>query len=159
MDSTSNYYYNYIPYNNGYFRATTTDTQLISDIQKAINGEYSAISCYEKLAKMAPNKEQWHRILEIHKDEVRHFEAFRRAYTKLTGRQATYEITEKCPDNYLAGLEFAFNDEQNTVDFYHELSDRLQDASISEQFQRAAADEQNHAVWFLSFLLKTRGML
>ena len=34
------------------------DTQLVNDIQKAINAEYSAIACYEKLAKMAPPKDE-----------------------------------------------------------------------------------------------------
>jgi hypothetical protein len=60
---------------------------------------------------MAPNQVQWNRILEIQKNVVRHFEKFRQAYTKLTGREAKYDITEDCPDNYVAGLEFAFTDE------------------------------------------------
>jgi rubrerythrin len=156
MDSSSNYFYNYIPYNNGYFRTASTDTALQSEIQKAINGEYSAIHCYEKLAKMASNNLQRNRILEIQKDEIRHFQTFRQAYLKLTGREATYTITEECPAHYVAGLEFAFNDEQNTVDFYNELADELQDPIIRADFRRAALDEQNHAVWFLSFLQKTR---
>ncbi|TWN08830.1 hypothetical protein CHCC14562_0001 [Bacillus licheniformis] len=33
-----------------------------------------------------------------------------------------------------------------------DLADRIQNQSIKKVFQRAAADEQNHAVWFLFFL-------
>ena len=47
----------------------------------------------------------------------------------------------------------AFKDEQETVDFYLDLADQTQDQSIKKVFQRAAADEQNHAVWFLYLLI------
>lgn len=43
----------YIPSHSDFYW-TVADTQLLDDIQKAINAEYSAISCYEKLASMAP---------------------------------------------------------------------------------------------------------
>ncbi|WP_167577870.1 ferritin-like domain-containing protein [Ammoniphilus sp. YIM 78166] len=148
---SNQYVYNYGgQFYNDYFRATN-DTQLINDIQKAINGEYSAISCYEKLAKMAPTQDQKTKILEIQKDEKRHLEEFSRIYINLTGRQPTYKIIEECPDNYKAGIEFAFKDEQEAVDFYLDIADKAQDTFIKERFRRAASDEQNHAVWFLFF--------
>ena len=87
---SNQYFYNYNPYYNDYYR-TTNDNQLLNDIQKAINAEYSAIACYEKLAKMAPTQDERNKILEIQKDERRHFEEFSRIYTNLTGRQPTYK--------------------------------------------------------------------
>ncbi|MDY0404252.1 ferritin family protein [Virgibacillus sp. 179-BFC.A HS] len=132
--------------------------QLINDIQKAIHAEYSAVACYEKLAKMAPTKEEKERIREIRKDEKRHLEAFSSIYTNITGRQPSYQITEKCPDNYKAGIVFAFQDEQKAVDSYLDIADRTQDTAIKDQFRRAASDEQNHAVWFLFFFSKTKMM-
>lgn len=143
-------FYNYNPYYNGYFRQTN-DTQLASDIQKAINAEFSAIACYEKLANIAPTQDERNKILEIQKDERRHLEEFSGIYSNLTGRQPTYKITEECPEKYRAGIEFAVKDEQEAVDFYLDIADKAQDTFIKERFRRAAADEQNHAVWFLFF--------
>ncbi|MFS0820896.1 ferritin family protein [Bacillus sp. 1P02SD] len=144
------------PHDYDYYRMPN-DTQLVNDIQKAINGEYSAIACYKKLAKMAPSNDERDRILEIRKDEVRHLEEFSRIYTNLTGKNPSYQLIEKCPNNFNAGIEFAFKDEQETVDSYLEISDKAQDPSIKERFRRAAADEQNHAVWFLSFFNHPKG--
>ncbi|GAA0338263.1 hypothetical protein GCM10008967_30660 [Bacillus carboniphilus] len=150
---SNQYYYHYNPYYNDYLR----QPQLINDIQKAINAEYSAISCYEKLAKMAPTKAERERIMEIRGDEQRHYDAFRRIYTQLTGKQPDSKIIEKCPNRYNAGLEFAIKDEQEAVDFYLDIADKSSDSTIKETFRRAAADEQNHAVWFLYFFQKGKG--
>ncbi|NHM32858.1 ferritin-like domain-containing protein [Neobacillus terrae] len=146
-------FYNNNPYFYDSYRAPV-DTQLVKDIQKAINGEYSAIACYERLAQMAGSQSERRQIKEIQKDERRHFEEFVRIYTNLTGRQPRTEIQEGCPNAYRPGLEFAFRDEQETVDFYHEIAERAQDQFIKRTFRRAAADEQNHAVWFLYFMQK-----
>lgn len=133
-----------------------TGSDLIHDIAKAINGEYSAIACYEHLARIAPTEEERKQILEIRQDEMRHFHVFSQIYTTLTGRQPSPQISEGCPSEYRAGIRFAFKDEQETVDFYHKIADKAKDPFIKEQFQRAAADEQNHAVWFLYFLTSPR---
>lgn len=142
-------------YNNYNFRAFA-DAALITDIAKAMNGQYSAIACYKQLADMAPNEEEKNQILEIQKDEIRHFHVFSQIYTSLTGRQPTPQIVEQCPTEYYAGLIFAFKDEQQTVDFYLDISEKTNDPFIKEQFRRASADEQNHAVWFLFFLTQGR---
>ncbi|MBM4763044.1 ferritin family protein [Bacillus sp. B15-48] len=145
----------YVPAYNDLYR-NALDTQLLNDIQKAINAEYSAVACYERLAKMAPTQEERNIILEIQKDEKRHLEEFSRIFTNLTGRQPSYKIIEECPDNYQPGIEFAFKDEQEAVDFYLDISDNAQDMTIKDRFRRAAADEQNHAVWFLAFFSKNQ---
>lgn len=138
-----------------YYRKAN-DIQLVNNIQKAINAEYSAALCYKKFANIAPTKEEKNQILEIQKDEERHLEEFSRIYTDLTGRYPSYQITEECPDKYREGIEFAFKDEQGTVDFYLDIADKVNEPIIKERFRRAAADEQNHAVWFLFFLNKTK---
>lgn len=129
---------------------------LQQDLARAINGEYSAIHCYSTLAEAAPDSDQRNRILEIRRDEERHLRIFSRIYTDLTGRRPVPQITEQCPADYRAGLEAAFIDEQETVDFYLEAADRTEDPLIKEQFRRIKADEQNHAVWFLYLLYKQR---
>jgi rubrerythrin len=128
------------------------DRKLINDIHKAINGEHSAILCYKQIAENAPTEDIRKQILEIRQDEQRHFEEFSRIFTNLTGKKPIPIIIEECPKKYRTSLESAFKDEQETVDFYLDLADRIQNQSIKKVFQRAAADEQNHAVWFLFFL-------
>ncbi|MGM0844988.1 MAG: ferritin family protein [Bacillota bacterium] len=145
----------YVPGHNDWFR-TAPDTHLLNDFQKAINAEYSAVACYEQLARLAPTQDERDKILEIQKDEKRHLEEFSRIYTILTGRQPSYQIIEECPDTYRAGIEFAFKDEQEAVDSYLDIADKAQDLTIKDRFRRAASDEQNHAVWFLYFLQKQR---
>jgi rubrerythrin len=125
---------------------------LVDDIRKAINGEYSAIQCYEKLTKSAPTKAIREQINEIRQDEIKHYKAFTQIYYTLTGQQPQPKVTEECPEKYKAGLLAAFKDEQETVDFYLDIAEQAQNPYIKHAFTRAAADEQNHAVWFLSFL-------
>ena len=141
------------PYYYGYIQAER-ETALIGEIVKAINGEYSAIACYAHLIEAAPTEEEKKIIKEIRQDEIRHFRLFSDIYTKLTNQKPSPKITERCPKEYCPGLIAAFYDEQETVDFYLDVSDQARDPFIKEAFRRAAADEQNHAVYFLNFIVK-----
>lgn len=131
---------------------STFDTNLSTDLEKAINGEYSAIVCYEQLAQLAPTAAIREQIIEIRNDEIRHYQQFQRIYTYLTGQQFTPKLTEQCPNTYMEGIDYAFHDEQHTVDFYLEVARKTQHSFIKESFSQAAADEQQHAVWFLYFI-------
>ncbi|MDN4593229.1 ferritin-like domain-containing protein [Polycladomyces subterraneus] len=137
-------------YTLGEWGVSGEDPGLIQDIAKAINGQYSAIACYEKLARLAPTEEERRQIMEIRQDETNHYREFYQIYVRLTGQQPQIAV-EPCPDDYKEGLEFALKDEQNTVDFYLEIADKARDPAIKKAFTRAAQDEQNHAVWFLYF--------
>lgn len=128
------------------------------DLERAINGEYSAINCYTKLANLASKEKERNQILEIRQDEIKHFQQFSQIYLSLTGKQPHPKIIEECPNVYVNGLEFALQDEQRTVDFYLKISDKTTDPYMKEVFRRAAADEQNHAVWFLYYFLKSKKM-
>lgn len=129
---------------------------LVPDIEKAINGEYSAIACYQKLIGAAPSNEEKEVIGEIRKDEIKHFREFCRIYTTITGGTFRPRIIEECPADYQEGLRAAFKDEQETVDFYREIADKAKDPFIRKPFRRAAADEQHHAVWFSFFYFNHR---
>ncbi|NKE06050.1 MULTISPECIES: ferritin-like domain-containing protein [Mesobacillus] len=139
-----------------YYDHYRQNQKLISDLIKAINGEYSATRCYEKLAGLAPDAEQRDQIKEILDDEKRHLRQFTQIYTTLTGKQPQLQMTEKCSETYRQGLEASFKDEQKTTDFYHEIADDATDPVIKEVFRRAAFDEQNHAVWFLYYIGKEK---
>ncbi|WP_442853740.1 ferritin family protein [Bacillus sp. FJAT-27245] len=136
-------------YENDYYRQ---QEKLAADVLRAINGEYSAIQCYERIARVAPNERVRRQINEIRADEQRHYNEFVRIYTRMTGRQPNVHVTESCPATYREGLDFAFHDEQETVDFYHRIAKETTSPDIREAFRNAAADEQNHAVWFLYFM-------
>ncbi len=143
-------------YSSNYYDWYRQNDKLIRDIEKAINGEFSAINCYAKLANMAPNTVERNQILEIRNDEIKHFHQFVQIYTNLTGQQPKPQITEECSNTYLQGLEFTIQDEQKTVDFYLEIADETSDTHLKELLRRIAADEQNHAVWFLYYFVKTK---
>lgn len=132
------------------------DARFMKDLEKAINGEYSAIYCYAKLANLAEKENIRKQILEIRQDEIKHFQQFESIYVSLTGKRPQPTLTEKCRDDYKRGLEFALQDEQQTVDFYLEIADYTTSPYIKEVFRRAAADEQNHAVWFLYYFFKAK---
>lgn len=130
----------------------TSNNRLILDLNKAINGEYNAIRYYEQLAKLAPNEEVKNRILEIQKDEIRHYQGFVYTYTYLTAQQPTLQINETLPQNFKSSILTAFKDEQEAVEFYHRVAREYNIPYISNQFSSNASDEQNHAVWFLFFI-------
>lgn len=131
-------------------------TKMVSNLEKAINGEYSAIQCYAKLAEMAPSDMAKERIREIRNDEKRHLKVFSQLYTSLTGNQPKPQITEECPDTYKKGLDFAFKDEQEAVDTYLTAADAATNWYVKDAFRRAAADEQHHAVWFHYLMTTTK---
>jgi rubrerythrin len=127
---------------------------LNSQILKAINGEYEAIHCYAEIVKMAPSSKVREVVEEIRQDEIRHYETFSKLYVQLTGSQPQITKQPKCSNQYLRAIDEAFLDEQETVDFYHTIANETTNSMIRSAFRRAAEDEQNHAVWFLYFLMK-----
>ena len=64
------------PYTNYLDALTRQSNRLIRDLEKAINGEYSAIECYTKLANLAGKQTEREQILEIRQDEVKHYQQF-----------------------------------------------------------------------------------
>ena len=68
----------------------------------------------------------------------------------------TPQIIGFCPTKYLAGLEASIIDEQETVDDYLDIALNTENRMIKKAFRDAAADEQNHAVWFLYFYTKNK---
>lgn len=125
-----------------------------SELQKAINGEFSAIQCYRKLAELAHSDEVRKQIEEIRRDEIRHLREFSTLYGSITGKHIMPKQTEECPDNFTRGLDAAFKDEQETVDFYLRAAEETSNLKAKGVFTRAARDEQNHAVWFLYYLME-----
>ncbi|MFA9560119.1 ferritin family protein [Evansella sp. AB-rgal1] len=123
----------------------------LNDLKKAIDGEYTAVTWYKTMEKMAPTNKQKEKLKLIRKDEEKHYNQFSYLHYSLTGQQYQPKLTRECPSNHLEAIRAAFVDEQETTDFYLNISDYQMQQSIKDMFRRAAADEQNHAVWFLHF--------
>ena len=135
-----------------YVAQQPTNNQLIVDLTNALNGEYNAIRFYEHLAQLAPNEEVRNRILEIRRDEMRHYQGYANTYMALTGHQPSPQITEALPTNFKSGILTAFKDEQEAAEFYYRVARETNIPYISNQFRSNASEEQNHAVWFLFFI-------
>lgn len=131
------------------FRETDPTSE---QLMRALNGEYNAIICYEQLANMASSSVMKEQILKIRNDEIHHYHIISDLYQRRTGHEYTPQQTETCAQNLRQGLIKAFNDEQNTVDFYLSIADQSTEPTINNAFTRISRDEQNHAVWFLYFL-------
>ncbi|CCU57525.1 hypothetical protein BSUBE1_0894 [Bacillus subtilis E1] len=86
-------HYSYYPYPVPY----REDPVLIRNLQKAINGEFSAIQCYRKLAELAHSDEVRKQIEEIRRDEIRHLREFSTLYGSITGKHIMPKQTEECP--------------------------------------------------------------
>lgn len=84
---------------------SSPNKEVLNDISKAINGEYTAIYCYELLANQAPNNEIKKRILEIRSDEIRHYETFWHLYISLTGKN----LLLKSQNNVLPIIEVGYS--------------------------------------------------
>lgn len=146
------------PYYNNNFASfqQQRNKDLAAKIEKAIDGEYAAIHCYKQLETLAPTQRERQIINEIRRDEIKHYNTFSYIYAELTGQKHSAVITEACPQNYRSGVDFAFLDEQKTVDFYLEIAESTNNDFIKESFRTAAMDEQNHAVWFLYFIISSK---
>ena len=135
-----------------YVAQPSANDQLIRDVTNALNGEFNAIRVYEHLAKLAPNEEVRKRILEIRRDEMRHYQGYANTYMYLTGQQPSPKMTEQLPKSFKSGVLAAFKDEQETAEFYNRVARETTIPFISHQFRSDASDEQTHAVWFLYYL-------
>jgi rubrerythrin len=132
------------------------DESIAIELERAVQGECHAIACYTHLMELAPSAIERAQIGEIIADEQRHAQQFSKMYTFVTNRQPTPRQIDECPKTYRAGLEAAIVDEQKTADAYRDLAERTMSPSMREMVLRAAADEQNHAVWFVYFLLRLK---
>ena len=124
----------------------------MNDLLTAINGEFAAIQYYEHLANLAPNEAIKKRILEIRADEEGHFKKFVHLYVCLMGHYPSPQITAPMPSDFKSGVLHSFIDEQKTNEFYRHIATSCPEPFVHKLFFEIAADEQNHAVWFLYFL-------
>ncbi|MDG5789676.1 ferritin-like domain-containing protein [Evansella sp. AB-P1] len=140
-------------YSSHYYASSGENRELLSHLITVINEEYTSIYLYKQMEKNAPTIKQKEVIKEIRQDEIRHFNQFSELYYSIKGEKYEPELLRKCPSNYLESLRDAFIDEQSATDFYLALSDQSFHPQINQMFQRASADEQNHAIWLLYFQL------
>lgn len=91
-------------------------------------------------------------IRNIIVDELRHYEQFTAMFHTLTGREPNSDISREWLEEENQVIYASFKAEQKNVTLYLDLSERAPTPLFKQQFERASADEQNHAIWFLSIL-------
>jgi rubrerythrin len=127
---------------------TRLDEQLLRDINKAVNDEFSAIHYYTRLAELAPNNQFQQAILGIRQDEIKHFDWFSKAYYDLSGSYPQISLNIKLPHTFQEGVSESIKDEVETVPFYQSIARRITNARIQSRIVRAASDEQRHGQIF-----------
>lgn len=115
-------------------------------LTEAMKGESEARLYYERLIRMAPNKEEAEIISNILEDELKHFKNFKELYKKLTGCEPVL-LQLKCPTftNYIEGIEKAILDELEAYDFYRDIYLSTRDPYVRDIFFEALTDENEHA--------------
>ncbi|GAA0450954.1 ferritin family protein [Alkalibacillus silvisoli] len=129
-----------------------TQPNVYEDLKHAINREYTAICFYNDLTLLTPSEKTKNHIISIKINEQRHLNEFSNFYQKLTSYTHSPEIIDHCPDDYSQALETAFFHEQQSVQTYLNIADRIKNPYFKDRFKRIAADEQKHAMWMLYYL-------
>lgn len=124
----------------------------LESLQSIINKKYLAKYRYGKLINEARTTAEADIIRNIIVDELKHYEQMTAMYHSLTGREPNPDISREWLEEDNQVIYASFIAEQKNVPLYLNLSERAPTPLFKKQFERAAADEQNHAVWFLSIL-------
>ncbi|SHH62914.1 Rubrerythrin [Caloranaerobacter azorensis DSM 13643] len=119
-----------------------TPNQLI----QAMKGELEAIEYYERLIKMAPNREEANIIRAFYEDEKKHYNNFRRLYMMMTGRPPIIlPVNKPKIKSYLQGIEQAILDELKAYEFYRDIYLSNINPYVRNTFFEAFTDENEHA--------------
>ncbi|QQE77189.1 ferritin-like domain-containing protein [Alicyclobacillus sp. SO9] len=127
---------------------TSGAAELLSRLDKAVDGEYNALRTYGALVNMTRD-ENFKDILEsIRYDESTHFQRLSHIYATLS-RGLRPSLTDRpLPKSFETGIEDSIQDELNDSKFYQETSPYAPDARISQVLMYASHDEGRHSVWF-----------
>ncbi|MCR4399064.1 MAG: ferritin-like domain-containing protein [Firmicutes bacterium] len=125
----------------------------LAEIQRAIEGEASAIQDYSKLLCMAPSDEDRENLRAIIADETKHFLSFRALYWRLTG-VCPPPVVARPPAfaGYAEGLRESFYDELHDARFYRSIMLSTCDPGVACVFYEASTDEMMHATRFSRLL-------
>ncbi|WP_280770926.1 ferritin-like domain-containing protein [Salipaludibacillus daqingensis] len=123
----------------------------LNELKETINQKYSAKHRYQQLIHDS-NNHQTEVIATIMEDENKHYEQLSDMYQHLTGRKPDPVIFNDWFKNSEEDFSDLFKAEQKNVKLYLNLSTKAPTPLFRRQFERAAAEEQNHAVWFLYLL-------
>ena len=108
---------------------TRLDEQLLRDINKAVNDEFSAIHYYTCLAELAPNNQFQQAILGIRQDEIKHFDWFSKAYYDLSGSYPQISLNIKLPNTFQEGVSESIKDEEKP---FHFINQSLEESQMLE---------------------------
>jgi len=121
----------------------------VEHLQKAINGEASAIQFYGELLQLnEKDRMAYDNVKHAYDDEHKHFKAFTALYVKLTGKQPLIEPKPTKFTMMADAYRFAFFDELEAADLYKEMYLQTPYTPIRDIFFMAKSDEIEHAQRF-----------
>jgi len=137
----------YAPHPYHYYQPVSAE--FVENLQKAINGEASAIQFYGELLQLNEKDEMaYDNIKHAYDDENKHFKAFTALYVKLTGKQPQINPKPTKFNTMTDAYRFAFFDELEAADLYKEMYLLTPYMNIRDIFFMAKSDEMEHALRF-----------
>lgn len=127
---------------------------VINALAEAIYTEKEAIALLNQLTVLAPTHKEHNQLTVMRQEENRHLHQFTTAYYELISHYPEVNDKGDCSILYRQGIQQLIEAKQNNVSFYLDVGDWLnkQDPILAQVFKRAAADEQQHAIWLVYFL-------
>lgn len=127
---------------------------VIKALVEAVYAEKEAIALLNQLTVLAPSHKEHNQLTIMKQEESRHLHQFTNAYYELTSHYPVVNDKGNCSILYRQGIQQLIEAKQNNVSFYLDGGDWLneQDPILAQVFRRAAADEQQHAIWLVYFL-------
>lgn len=127
---------------------------VIKALVEAVYTEKEAITLLNQLTVLAPSHKEHNQLTIMKQEESRHLHQFTNAYYELTSHYPVVNDKDNCSILYRQGIQQLIEAKQNNVSFYLDGGDWLneQDPILAQVFRRAAADEQQHAIWLVYFL-------
>jgi rubrerythrin len=128
------------------------DILLEDDIIRAIIAEVHAYNFYEELMNLTTKEEDRLTILQIQRDEAKHYHWFTMILRRMGGQLPQIPAGD-IPSNFRPGVRTAIRNELEAAAFYQDIAYSATDHRIQMHFMHASHDEQCHATLFQNMLI------
>ncbi|MFC7321664.1 cupin domain-containing protein [Halobacillus campisalis] len=124
--------------------------QAAEAILAGIKGEATAVECYKRLAKLAPDQNHKNEIHRVLHNEKNRLQQFKDLYVSLTGRQPQYNTEKITFNTYQEGLRKAYDIAVKDYGEYRNSSLLTQHSPLQDVFIHACNEEMTNANRFSS---------
>ncbi|WP_431801080.1 cupin domain-containing protein [Halobacillus andaensis] len=143
------YYYPH-PYYDAAAYMTRNNEQVVEALRNGIKTKVTAIDLYRRLADAAPNQADKNELLNGAENENLLLNQFTNLYMTYTGSQPEYEMKKVAFENYIDGLQKAYELAVQNYEEYRNSYLLTQHLPLSDVFLRACHNETGFAERFSS---------